>query len=285
MKKFIYLYFLALTTIISCQKPQDEILPEVTIEVKSVNQTEINLIVIAPSASEVELCKDLSQCVKRRVINGSAEFTFAQLASNTSYSFQATAFFSTGEKKSELIEVSTRALAVALKAAQVNLYSAILQGEIYNPENLEYHFEYGMQANNLEHKTNKSSGHGIVSTLVQNLNVRQNYFYRIVLTIDNQAFPSDVVSFKTLGDKPEIKDLQVIYADTLTMELVFLVKSNLLVSEVSLMCRYPIFSLDPITVNPDSNWTEVRFQIPVRTGASSLLVLQAENHLVPYLSN
>jgi uncharacterized protein (TIGR02145 family) len=284
MKNLIIFSILALTTILfSCKKPEEDILPEVKIEVTSITQTAITLSVTAPNANQIKVCKDFDQCPLRNVEYGSLVITFSSLASNTVFSFQATAFFPQGEEKqSELIEVQTKALGSTLKAEQIKLHEAVLKGEISNQENLDYYFEYGTSASNLNESTDLQSGKGIVFAPVQNLAWGQVYFFRIVLIIDNQKFAGNTVSFRTLGDKPEIKDVQIISQDTLTMTLEFQLKSNLLSSQPSL--RYhrtggQWVNLSQNAINTDTNWVTLQFEVPSKTVCNYEFLLRVENDL------
>jgi len=272
-----------MTILFSCKKPKEDILPEVKIEVTSVTQTAITLSVTAPKANQIKVCKDFDQCVTRNTDWGSIVVIFSNLASNTIFNFQATAFFPQGgEKQSELIEVQTKALGSTLKAEQIKLHEAVLKGEISNQENLDYYFEYGTSANNLNKNTNLQSGKGIVFTPVQNLTWGQVYFFRIVLIIDNQKFSGNTVSFKTLGNKPEIKNVQIISQDTLTMTLEFQLKSNSLNSQPSLRYRRAggqMISLSQNPINTDTNWATLQFEVPIKIGYNYEFLLRAENGL------
>lgn len=288
MKKSFYFIFLPLILLSltisfnACKKPQEHILPEVTIQVKKINQTDITLTVSAPGAYKVELCRDLINCAEKIPVNNTFEFTFANLNSNETYSFQATAFFTQGEKKSELIELTTRPAGLTLEAQSINLHEAILCAEIFCEQDLEYYFAYGKNSNNLDQKTTQKTGRGLIVQSISNLDWGSNYFFQIVLKIDNELFPGNIKSFRTLGSKPELQNFRFVCEDTLSMQVEFEFKGNLLPSVIHL--KYFQEGTSSITLtkelnSTDTNWVSKSFTFPIKAGYRYFSQLTAENAL------
>jgi len=287
MKKsvFYFIIFLALLAINfnACKEPKENPLPDIIIEVKTVNQTDIVLTVDANKAYKVKMCRDLTYCSEQIVVNSNlVEFTFAGLTSNKVYSFQATAFFNQEEKESEIIEVRTKPAASTLPAQTVGLHEANLLAEIFFDQDINYYFVYGLNSNHLDQKTTTKAGHGVVSEKISNLQWGANYFFKVILEIEGNSFPGEIKSFKTLGSKPELKNFRVVCEDTLNMKLEFDFRGNLLPSTATL--RYiqedhPLVTLNQTFSNTDTVWTTQSFSFPIQAGYQYFTEIKVENNL------
>lgn len=282
MKNFIFILFLVITASFSaCKKPKEEILPNVSIEVKDVGQANITLIVTAEGAHTIKLCRDAAYCSEKRNENNGVTFKFNGLSSNEVYSFQAVAFFNQGEQESELLEIRTKPNGLTLPAQAIDLHQANLLAEIFFDQNVEYYFAYGLNGH-LNQKTASQQGHGLVSKTITNLQWGSTYFFQVVLKIEGNHFPGEIKSFKTLGKKPEIKNLRVICNDTLSMKLVYDFRGNLLPAEVKLQYHREGQTLEWMNqefATTDTNWSTQSFTISIEPGYQYFTELRAENSL------
>ena len=262
----------------ACRKPPEIISYHVDLAVKKTAQNNVILSIKAEGAYKIIVCKNGDHCAER---NGEInEIEFAGLEPNSIYYFQATAFFPSGIKEtSNLVEVKTLIMATTLKAENVTLHTATILGEIFSEENTEYFFQYGN--GNLNQQTEVTTGKGLVTSQLNNLEWGKDYLFRIVLRIGNENYFSETKEFKTLGNKAELSDLQIICPDTTSIRIIFKFKGNLLPSTLTLYYSTPTGPVTMVNSCPETDtvWDNKIFEFPIKPMLVYQFSLTAQNDL------
>ncbi len=270
---FTAIIFFIIFLISSCKKDELKPIVQISIEISSVSQTQISITAQVPKYSQesgafLALHENPGvddTHVIRSAQNGVLNINFG-VEPATEYFLKAYATLNGETYYSDVVSATTYASLSTKDATEIELHQAKVNGEIYLAKDAPVHFWFEWGESHLNKKTEERqiSGEGptSVSALLSNLSWGRNYNYRLAIRSDNKTFYGEQKNFKTSGEAPSIKSIEIDVSELNQIHFKAYINSNLLPSNVlfsygDVENNYPHY----LSENLNGDSVEVQFSI------------------------